>query len=140
MLWDFAFSHKAFDILPQWVMKLGLNVCYWLFNLKLDYVINIYIYIYIYICMYVCMYVYIKFVKSEILFKLFCSRGEYVLLWWFVCYKLVLKQMGNEVSAMKVYVSYSVFSFSWPSGFLQWDIQLSTCPTILLPSPNMITR
>ena len=50
--------------------------------------------------MYVCMY--IKFVKFEILFKLFCSRGEYVILRWFGYYKLVLKQMGNEVLTMKV--------------------------------------
>ena len=55
-----------------------------------------------YVCMYVCMYVYIKFVKFEILFKLFCSRGEYVILWWFGCYELVFKQMGNEVLTMKV--------------------------------------
>ena len=39
---------------------------------------DIYIYIYMYVCMY--MYMYIKFVKSEILFKLFCSRDEYVIL------------------------------------------------------------
>ena len=98
------FAHKVFDILPQWVMKLGLIVCCWLFNLKLDYVRYIYIYIYVcmYVCVYVCMYMYIKLVKSEIFFKLFCSRGEYVILWWFGCYELVLKQMDNEVLTMKV--------------------------------------
>ena len=66
------------------------------------------IYIYMYVCMYVCMYMYmyIKFVKSEILFKLFCSKGEYVILWWFGCYELVLKQMGYKVLTMKVYVSW----------------------------------
>ena len=58
--------------------------------------------------MYVCMY--IKFVKFEILFKLFCSRGEYVILWWFRCYELVLKQMDYEVLTMKVYVSWD-FAF-----------------------------
>ena len=112
------FAHEVFDILPQWVMKLGLIVCRWLFNLKLDYVIDIYIYIYIYVCMYVFMYMYIKFVKSKILFKLFCSRGEYVILWWFGCYELDLKQMGYEVLTMKVYVSCSVSSFSWHFFFL----------------------
>ena len=105
------FVHKVFDILLQWVMKLGLIVCFLLFNLKLDYVIYIYIYIYVCVwCVCVCVCVCIKFVKFEILFKLFCSRGEYVILWWFRCYELVLKQMDYEVLTMKVYVSWD-FAF-----------------------------
>ena len=82
--------------------------------------------IYVCVCVCVCVCACIKFVKSETLLKLFCSRGEYVILWWFGCYELVLKQMGNEVLTVKVYyLEVLLFSHQVFDILHNWVMKLS---------------